>query len=78
VLRVSVVAGSLDQLHQIRDQDAAQLQANVSPGGGAVTTAIVSGVGDEAAVETVQVTLNGRCSPTGSKCSSSKPAAPSV
>jgi hypothetical protein len=58
VFRVSVVAGSVDQLHQIRDQNAAQLQAGVADGGGKVSTASVSGVGDEATVETVQVTLN--------------------
>jgi hypothetical protein len=60
VFRVSVVAGSVDQLHQIRDQNAAQLQAGAADGGGKVSTASVSGVGDEATVETVQVTLNGQ------------------
>ena len=60
VFRVSVVAGSVDQLHQIRDQNAAQLQAGAADGGGKVNTASVSGVGDEATVETVQITLNGQ------------------
>jgi hypothetical protein len=60
VFRVSVVAGSVDQLHQIRDQNAAQLQAGAADGGGTVNTASVSGVGDEATVETAQVTLNGQ------------------
>jgi hypothetical protein len=60
VFRVSVVAGSVDLLHQIRDQNAAQLQAGAANGGGKVNTATVSGVGDEATVETVQVILNGQ------------------
>jgi hypothetical protein len=59
VFRVSVVGGSIDQLHQIRDQNAAQLQASAADGG-KVSTATVSGVGDEATVETIQVTLNGQ------------------
>ena len=60
VFRVSVVTGSVAQLHQIRDQNAAQLQAGAANGGSKVNTAAVPGVGDEATVETVQVTLNGQ------------------
>jgi hypothetical protein len=60
VFRVSVVAGSLDQLHQIRDQNAAQLQVGAADSGSKVNTATVSGVGDEATVEKLQITLNGQ------------------